>query len=570
MAQQPTLATHSFSDPAATTRTTDMAVRPEIALSWHRSAMSGLTTSTPDIPVHPDAADRRSRLVVAAEPVLAEIADQLGDMAAFCVLLADRDARIVNVPVGAGSLRRRLEGLGGVPGGLFLEETTGTNAIATAHELRQGFAVHGEEHYVEPFKQLSCYGQPVIHPVTHRLEGVLDITCLSRDDSPLLGPFISRAARDIEENLLRTARRTEQRMLSAFQAAARRNRPVLVLGEGVVLANPTATELLDPVDHVRLRELANDLERRVGGSREPCPVRSVELSSGRIVSVRVQVVSPGADGVLFEFPDQGQEERAVVPRQVPRPSVPVPGTPTYVGGPPGTGRSTTAQSLAGAESAEVVILDASDVAAQGEETWLSALERAADGARALVVEDIHLLPEACCVRLRRLMDRCGPGDPWIVLTGAPIAELVGRHAALASGCSSRIDLPPLRDRSAQLPELVRAILRDLGADERIRFTSAALGVLAGHPWPGNLRELHAVVRAVVDNRSAGDVTPHDLPADYRTSPRLRVMTPLERAEHDAIVAALRQCGGNKVHAAKRLGISRTTLYSRIRTLRITT
>ncbi|MGW1024264.1 helix-turn-helix domain-containing protein [Streptomyces sp. NPDC002577] len=212
-------------------------------------------------------------------------------------------------------------------------------------------------------------------------------------------------------------------------------------------------------------------------------------------------------------------------------------------------------------------LDASDVAARGEETWLSALEKAADGgARVLVVEDVHLLPEACCVRLRRLMDRC---DPWIVLTGAPATELTGHHAVLASGCPTRIDLPRLRDRSAELPELVRAMLRDLGADNRLRFTSAALGVLAGHPWPGNLRELHTVVRAVVDSRSAGDVTPHDLPADYRTSPRLRVMTPLERAEHDAIVAALRECHGNKVHAAKRLGISRTTLYSRIRVLRIT-
>ncbi|MER5435878.1 helix-turn-helix domain-containing protein [Streptomyces sp. NPDC002588] len=552
---QPTMATNSFS------------VRPEIALSWRRSAMSGLTTSTPDIPVDPDAADRRSRLVMAAEPVLAEVAEQLGDMD-FCVLLADRDARIVNVPVGAGTLRRRLEGLGGVPGGLFLEETTGTNAIATAHELRQGFAVHGEEHYIEPFKQLSCYGQPIIHPVTHRLEGVLDITCLARDDSPLLGPFIARAARDIEENLLRTARRTEQRMLSAFQAAARRNRPVLVIGEGVVLANTAATELLDPIDHLRLRELATGLGRRPGRSDEPCPVRSVQLSSGRTLSVRVQVVSPRAEGVLFEFPDQ--EERAVVPRQVARPSEPVPGTPTYVGGPPGTGRSTTARSLAGVDPTGIVTLDASDVAARGEEPWLSTLEQAAQGgARVLVVEDVHLLPESCCVRLRRLMDRCDPCDPWIILTGAPVSGLAGRHAVLVSGCSSRIDLPPLRDRSAELPELVRAMLRDLGADDRLRFTSAVLGVLAGHPWPGNLRELHTVVRAVVESRSAGDVTLQDLPADYRTSPRLRVMTPLERAEHDAIVAALRECQGNKVHAAKRLGISRTTLYSRIRVLRIT-
>ncbi|MFP1629657.1 hypothetical protein ACLB9X_31880 [Streptomyces sp. 5K101] len=52
------------------------------------------------------------------------------------------------MPIGAGRLRDRLEGLGVVAGGVFLEETTGTNSIATAHELRRGVAVHGEEHYL--------------------------------------------------------------------------------------------------------------------------------------------------------------------------------------------------------------------------------------------------------------------------------------------------------------------------------------------------------------------------------------------------------------------------------------
>lgn len=174
--------------------------------------------------------DRRSRLAAAAEPVLAE---QLGD-GNFCVLFTDRESRIVDMPIGAGRLRDRLEGLGVVAGGVFLEETTGTNSIATAHELRRGVAVHGEEHYLEPFKRFSCYGHPITHPVTRRLVVVLDITCDTGNDSPLLAPLIARAARDIEERLLQSTRRAEQRMLAAFQtAAAGRNRPVLVLGEGV-------------------------------------------------------------------------------------------------------------------------------------------------------------------------------------------------------------------------------------------------------------------------------------------------------------------------------------------------
>ncbi|KAB2340862.1 sigma-54-dependent Fis family transcriptional regulator [Actinomadura rudentiformis] len=548
-------------------------LRPEIARSWWRSEMSGLSPEAPNLRVEPDAVDRRSRLAAAAEPVLAELAEQLGDDG-FCVLFTDRESRIVDMPIGAGQLRDRLEGLGVVAGGVFLEETTGTNSIATAHELRRGVAVHGEEHYLEPFKRFSCYGHPIIHPVTRRLVGVLDITCDTGNDSPLLAPLIARAARDIEERLLQSTRRAEQRMLAAFQAAAAgRSRPVLVLGEGVVLANPSAVELLDPVDHIRLRELAVGIVHRGIGSPPPHTVRSVELASGREVSVRFQAVAPGAEGVLFEFdkPD-GTGATARIVGSARRPGVrttePVPGMPVYVGGEPGTGRTRTVQSLVDGGRTRIVTLEASEVAVHGETAWLADLESTADDQPALlVVEDVQLLPDTCAVRLRRLIERPGL---WIALTGAPLAELTGQGAALAAACPAHIDLPTLRERTEELPELVRAMLDSLGAGDRLRFTPAALAALAGHPWPGNLSELNAVVRAVAGHRSVGDITPWDLPEGYRISPRRRSMTPLERAEHDAIAAALRECGGNKLHAAKRLGISRTTLYNRMRTLQITT
>ncbi|MEQ4723659.1 helix-turn-helix domain-containing protein [Nonomuraea sp. B19D2] len=531
-------------------------LRPEIELSWRRCRLSGLGPAAPDLRFEPDEVDRRSRLVAAAQPVLEQLAEQLGDTG-YSVMLADRESRLVDVPIGARKLRGMLTGLGAVAGGVFMEETTGTNSIATVYELRRGLAVRGEEHYLEPFKRFSCYGHPIIHPVTHRLEGVLDITCLAENDSALLGPFLARAASDIAERLLRTARRAEQRMLAAFQAAAAgHNRPVLVLGEGVVLANSPAVELLDPVDHIRLRELAADLGGRGGAAR------SLELSSGRRLAVRFQAVAPGADGVLFEFTDP--EGTRHVPHRGPA-EPPHPGTPVYVGGAPGTGRTTAVRSLAGERP--IFALDASEAAAKGEAGWLAALDAAVAGEPGLLlVEDAHLLPDACAVHLRRLMERAGS---WIALTGAPVAELTGYAATLAADCPVRIELPALRDRTEGLPGLVRAMLDDLGAGDRVRFTPAALAALAGHPWPGNLRELRTVLQTVLAHRSAGDVTPRDLPPSYQVSPRLRRMTPLERAEHDAIAAALREHDGNKLRAAQRLGISRTTLYNRMRALQIT-
>ncbi|MEU1520329.1 helix-turn-helix domain-containing protein [Streptomyces sp. NPDC005811] len=556
--------------PEVAVHVSDNTMRPEIARSWWRSELSGLSPTAPNLRLEPDAVDGRSRLVAAAEPVLADLATEIGD-ADFCVLLADRESRIVNMPFGARQLRARLETLGVVAGGVFLEETTGTNSIATAHELRRGIAVHGEEHYLEPFKRFSCYGHPVTHPVTRRLEGVLDITCLTEYDSPLLAPLIARAARDIEERLLLNAGRAEQRLLAAFRmATAGRNRPVLVLGEGVVLASPGAVDLLDPVDHIRLRELAAGLCVRTSGSPDAHHARSVELASGRIVSVRFRPVASAIDGVLVEFHDP--EQVATVPRRGSgrqsdaRPAQLTPGTPVYVGGAPGTGRTTTVRALLRGDRNRISTLDAADAAVRGEAAWLAELERAVSSCPDLLaVEDVHLLTDACAVHLRRLLAH---PELRIALTGAPLAELTGQCAVLAASCPAQIELFALRDRAEELPSLVRAMLDGLGIDNRLRFMPVTLSALAGHPWPGNLHELHTVVRTVVARRSAGDVTPHDLPEGYQVSPWLRRMTPLERAEHNAITAALRQCGGNKLRAAKQLGISRTTLYNRMRTLRI--
>ncbi|MFF3557664.1 sigma-54-dependent Fis family transcriptional regulator [Streptomyces tsukubensis] len=534
----------------------DTTLRPEIAHSWWRSERSGLTPAAPQPRVEPDAVDRRGRLRTAAGPVLAELARQLGETD-FCVVLADRAARITELSGGGRALRDRLESLGVVSGGVFLEETTGTNSLATAYELRRGVAVHGEEHYLEPFKRFSCYGHPITHPVTRRLVGVLDITCPSAAGSPLLAPLVARAARDVEEGLLRTARAAERRMLAAFRAAtAGRQRPVLVLGDGVVLAGPAAVALLDPVDHLALRELA------AGSGGGEGTLSAVTLASGRTVSVRWRPVE-GSDGVLFELaelPETGAPAH--------RPDAPVPGSAVYIGGAPGTGRTTAARALADAAGVAVRTLDASEALVRGDADWLARLERAAaDRPGLLLVEDAHLLSETCAVRLHRIMAR-RPG-PWTVLTGAPLAGLTGSHAVLAADCPVQVELPALRERAAELPGLVRTMIDGLGLGGRLHFTPAALAALSAQPFPGELRELHAVVRDVAARRSAGGVTVQDLPERYRFGPGGPAMTPLERAEHETITAALLDCGGNKLRAARQLGISRTTLYSRMRALRIT-
>ncbi|WP_307849388.1 sigma-54-dependent Fis family transcriptional regulator [Qaidamihabitans albus] len=541
-------------------------LRPEIAESWRRSELSGLRPGSPTDRLTVRDIDRRSRLLGAATPVLDEMARHLADTG-LCVMLADRECRIVARRFGTRSVERVLDSIHAVPGCQFTEETSGTNSLATPYEVGHGVAVHGEEHYLESLKRFTCYGHPIVHPATKRLEGVLDITGLVEDTNPLLAPFLVHAVADIERRLLDGSKLAEQRLLAAFQSAQHRSSAVLALGEDVVLANTAAVDLVDAADHPLLREV----------SRTRRGVRRLRLTSGTEVEVRVEAVSVNA-GTLFELapvrpaypsaarrtgrrgaggvlPAEAQDrlQRSMQARRR-----------VLVAGEPGTGRSTATAELAGREPA--ARLDAADVPALGEGAWAARLERLATEHQGLVVvEAVHLLPPVLAAGVARLLDET---SAWIALTSGPSAELSGEHAALATRMHRRVELPPLRERRADIPALARTLLGALWPDSSLRLTAGALELLAAQPWPGNLRELATVLRAATEHRSAGDITARDVAPSCQVSAAAHRLTGWEQAEHDAITKALAAASGNKVHAAKRLGISRSTLYNRMRALRI--
>jgi transcriptional regulator of acetoin/glycerol metabolism len=82
-------------------------------------------------------------------------------------------------------------------------------------------------------------------------------------------------------------------------------------------------------------------------------------------------------------------------------------------------------------------------------------------------------------------------------------------------------------------------------------------------WPGNIAQLRQVLRKVVRRRRSGVIEPGDLPPECRSVAR-RVLNPLESMERDAIVGSLLDAQGNKNEAARALGVSRATIYRKIR------
>jgi transcriptional regulator with PAS, ATPase and Fis domain len=128
-----------------------------------------------------------------------------------------------------------------------------------------------------------------------------------------------------------------------------------------------------------------------------------------------------------------------------------------------------------------------------------------------------------------------------------------------------IHLPPLRDRREDIPALAAGFLREIGqtADPGIEITPAAMNALIRHDWPGNVRELRNVLERATILCEQGAIGPDDLA--LRSSSATRVdSTELDAVERHTIERVMHETHGNKVHASRRLGISRMQLYGRLR------
>jgi DNA-binding NtrC family response regulator len=129
-----------------------------------------------------------------------------------------------------------------------------------------------------------------------------------------------------------------------------------------------------------------------------------------------------------------------------------------------------------------------------------------------------------------------------------------------------VTLPPLRDRREDIPLLVDHLLRTrrLGAAP-FAVDPAATDVLTRYDWPGNVRELANVLERAQILAEGSTITLDDLPENLSATAGPPGAVPespdaLEAVERQHVAEILRRSGGNKVQAAKALGVSRRTLY----------
>ncbi|MEQ3554544.1 helix-turn-helix domain-containing protein [Pseudonocardia nematodicida] len=561
-------------------------VRAPILASWIRSRELDVPPDNIDLPEQDTEAD--SPLVRAATPILAELYDQFATEP-MSLILCDSEAVVLDRRTGDSGLRQHLDRVWLAPGFSYAERHAGTNGIGTALEGRRPTEVFGHEHFVEHLEGLACAGAPIRHPVTGKVLGVIDLTCFRSEANSLMKATAAATARRIEEALLAASGRHELTLLHDYLAAVQRagNTAVLAVGDDLVMMNDRARELIAPSDQVPLLAGAADALSS-GRSRQLV----LDLPSGMIARVqcRPSWAESGSSGGVVQVTLTHRESTAV------RTAAPTITTalPTAVGsgalwtkcaqavdrhlrtrewvvlqGEPGSGRTTLARAThhLHTPAGHVRVLDAADFSPR----WLSEVsDELTGGTGTLVLREVDRLPASAATALadalEPLRESTDPARPWVVATRGPAAEDAvdpPELAGLLHAFPRTIEVPPLRHHVEDVTELVPYLLTRLTRGNDLSCSREALRVLMRNRWPGNVEQLYQVLRKVVARRRTGEIRVEDLPPETRALTR-RVLTPLESIECDAIVDALLDADGNKAEAARRLGMSRATIYRKIR------
>jgi len=135
----------------------------------------------------------------------------------------------------------------------------------------------------------------------------------------------------------------------------------------------------------------------------------------------------------------------------------------------------------------------------------------------------------------------------------------------------KIDLPPLAERREDIPLLVDHFIRRFNARRGKTITGVSdrvMELLMRHPFPGNVRELENIIEHAFVLCKGGEIQLEHLPPELTAgdSQQAARSRPLQDAEADAIRDALDRFNGNKIEAARFLGVSRTTLWRKLRKL----
>ncbi|WP_458373856.1 sigma-54-dependent Fis family transcriptional regulator [Pseudomonas laurylsulfatiphila] len=544
--------------------------------------------------------------------------------AGHAVLLTDARGVILNC-VTAPAERQIFERAGLWLGADWSEACEGTNGIGTCLVERQSLTIHQDEHFRGRHTGLTCSASPVFDPHGELL-AVLDVSSARRDVSRQ-SQFHTMALVNLSAKMIESCyflRCFDNQWLLRFHLQAESvglfSEGLLAFdGEGRICAvNQSALNLLG---HIRGGLLGKPVEAFFDCSLD-------ELLGRASISAAASWPLRTRDGRKLFAVLRGEARRSLpIPMELAPKAAPAPrlsgiclddvtlqadfrkalrvyerDVPLLINGETGSGKEAFAKALHHASQRAEKAFVALNCAAIPESLIESELFgyrggsftgarkegmrgklQQADGGT-LFLDEIGDMPLALQTRLLRVLE-----DRQVVpIGGEPEAVNVRIISATHRNLLDRVQdgsfredlyyrlnglevaLPALRDRSDK-SQLLDFLLAEEAHAEAVLIDGPAREALLGFAWPGNVRQLRNVLRTLAALCEDGRIGLEDLPAMIRSARPAMAQAieepsehPLEDAERLALLSALEQTRWHMTHTAQQLGVSRNTLYRKLR------
>lgn len=610
-------------------------VAEAIERSWRRCLNNGLTPDAPQAPVVITAQELAVRqqnnhiLITHAEPEMATLTEQIAHTRSM-VILTDSEGVILRT-MGDQTFITEEQRLALSPGASWSETHRGTNAIGTALVEQSAISVQGAEHFMTYHHTLSCSAVPIFG-AKNELLATLDVTNDFNLPQQHTLALVKMAAQMIENRLFRAS-------YTAHTVVHFHARPEFIgtLWEGIAIfdeagqfvainrsgqfqMNLSQEAITQNAIHFNqlfddtLQQLKNRLDRQ-----EKSLVFQTRLMNGAKIFAQIEFLhaqksattqateapksSSAANLELLNNGDDRITQAIYQIKQVLDKNIPI-----LIQGETGVGKDIFARAIHDASPRQQGPWVAVNCAALPEgliEAELFGYEEGAfTGARkkgspgklvqahggTLFLDEIGDMPLSLQARLLRVLQERSVTPlgstqsikvdfALISATNQKLKEKVDR-GEFRSDLYYRLNglnvkLPALRERT-DLAELIKVILT-IEQAEAIQLDPQVEAIFAAHPWPGNIRQLHNVLRTAIALSNGKVVTAQDLTQDFMdemyqgediaintAKPRLENPTKLADMNAEVIRQTMQDLQGNISAAARALGLSRNTLYKKLR------